>query len=530
MVVFVLLSVLALCSAKKDVELEQCQELCKQQPQYDEKQKEICLKECKEYARKKSGRGSEETDPEKRLEECKHQCKQHKFSDEEQKKACRTKCDKQYKEGRGRIGTYYYYEEEQEESKGENPYVFTEEHFESKSQSQHGRVDVLRKFTDKSELLKGIENFRIGFLEANPQTFVPPAHFDADGVFFVAQGRGTFTMIEGNRGRMTSSSEIKRHSFNIEAGDVVRVYAGSPVYLVNKHESQKLVIIKFIRPVNLPGSFDAFHGPGGENPESFFRAFSPELLAAAFKVDKQRIQRIFQQQEGEILKATREQIRALSHGEEGGGIWPFGGESTGPFNLLHRRPTQKNTFGQLWEADPNEFEQFRDLDLLVSFANITQGAMAGPFYNSKATKIAYVVNGEGYFEMACPHVTSSSGDMGRQTRGSQSRGGQKYGKVRSQLRRGTVFIVPAGHPVVTVASANNNLEVLCFEVNAQGNFRFSLAGKDNVMSKMESEALELGFGAPAREVEQIFKNRNEEFFFPGPEWQKQQHSRGYSSA
>ncbi|CAN0898122.1 Vicilin Cor a 11.0101 [Linum grandiflorum] len=247
-----------------------------------------------------------------------------------------------------------------------------------------------------------------------------------------------------------------------------------------------------------------------------------------YQVDKGKLQGIFRQQEGAILKASREQIKALSHGEEGGSVWPFGGESVGPFNLLHRRPTQKNTFGQLWEANPNEFEQFRDLDLMVSFANITQGAMAGPFYNSKATKISYVVGGEGYLEMACPHVGT-----GRQTihttSGSQS---QKYGKVRSQLRRGTVFIVPAGHPVVTVASANNNLQVLCFEVNAQGNFRFPLAGKDNVMSKMESEALELGFGVPAREVEQIFKNnQKDEFFFAGPEWQKQQqHRRGHYPA
>ncbi|CAN1270983.1 Vicilin Pis v 3.0101 [Linum perenne] len=575
--VVVLLSVVVLCSGFRDVELEQCEELCKQQPQYDEQQKGICLRECRDYAGMKKewghhGREEETTDPEKRVEECKHQCKQHRHYDEKQKSACRSKCEQQYKgeggrrrdpekrltdcreqcpEGDSQVralcrfrcqqrfgrGSENYYNEEMEESLGregggqseENPYVFREEHFESQSQSQHGRVDLLQKFADRSELLKGIENFRVGFLEANPQTFVPPVHIDADAVFFVAQGRGTVTMIQEDRGRMTSG-EIKRHSFNIETGDVVRVYAGTPVYLVNKHESQKLVIIKFIRPVNLPGSFEAFHGPGGQNPESFFKAFSPELLEAALKVNKEKLQRIFQQKEGVIVKASKEQIKALTHGEDGGGIWPFGGESTGPFNLLHKRPTQRNTYGQLWEADPNEFEQFRDLDLLVSFANITQGAMAGPFYNSKATKIAFVVDGEGYFEMACPHVSSSRG-MGRQTissrgsdQGGQSRS-QTYGKVRSQLRRGTVFIVPAGHPVVTVASANNNLQVLCFEVNAQGNFRFPLAGKDNVMSKMEREALELGFGVPGREAEQIFNNQNEEFFFPGPEWQQQhQHS------
>ncbi|KAI8019756.1 Cupincin [Camellia lanceoleosa] len=34
------------------------------------------------------------------------------------------------------------------------------------------------------------------------------------------------------------------------------------------------------------------------------------------------------------------------------------------------------------------------------------GSMTAPYYNSRATKIAVVTNGEGYFEMACPHLSS----------------------------------------------------------------------------------------------------------------------------
>lgn len=43
-----------------------------------------------------------------------------------------------------------------------------------------------------------------------------------------------------------------------------------------------------------------------------------------------------------------------------------------------------------------------------------------------------------------------------------------------------------------------------------------LLGRNNVMSQLEREALELGFGLPAREVEQIFRSQQEEFFFQGP--------------
>lgn len=86
--------------------------------------------------------------------------------------------------------------------------------------------------------------------------------------------------------------------------------------------------------------------------------------------------------------------------------------------------------------------------------------MAGPYYNSRATKISVIVEGEGFFEMSCPHLASSG----------------SYQKVTGRLRRGVVFVAPAGHPVAVIASPNSNLQVLCFEVNAHGNVRFPLAG------------------------------------------------------
>lgn len=69
-----------------------------------------------------------------------------------------------------------------------SPYVFQERHFLTGLQSQHGRISVLPKFTDRSPLLRGIENYRVGIFESEPQTFVLPKHWDADIVFFVANG------------------------------------------------------------------------------------------------------------------------------------------------------------------------------------------------------------------------------------------------------------------------------------------------------------------------------------------------------
>ncbi|KAL6499522.1 hypothetical protein OROGR_027432 [Orobanche gracilis] len=92
--------------------------------------------------------------------------------------------------------------------------------------------------------------------------------------------------------------------------------------------------------------------------------------------------------------------------------------------------------------------------------------MAAPYYNSKSTKISIVVEGEGYFEMACPHLS------GRQRGQRETGSSPSYQKISSRLKRGSVVVVPAGHPFVAVASNNQNLQVLCFEVNYRNNQKF----------------------------------------------------------
>ncbi|KAJ7977364.1 Vicilin [Quillaja saponaria] len=96
--------------------------------------------------------------------------------------------------------------------------------------------------------------------------------------------------------------------------------------------------------------------------------------------------------------------------------------------------------------------------------------MHTPFYNSKSTKIAFVADGIGHLEMACPHLSSSSGSSGR----GRSTTSTKFRKVGAFLSPGVVFVVPAGHPFVTFAESN--LQILCFDVNAFGNNRFTLTG------------------------------------------------------
>eukprot|EP00258_Populus_trichocarpa_P019137 XP_006383667.2 vicilin-like antimicrobial peptides 2-1 [Populus trichocarpa] len=525
-------SLLALCvgiaKANKDPELKVCEHQCKEQLGYDEREVEKCLRDCTEEhfrrkeERERETRGTEEEDDDewrsfmvdpakKKPGQCLEECQRQEGG--KQKSLCRLRCQEKYEREPGR-------EEEgnmEEKEEAGNPYVFEDRHLKSEVETEHGRVRVLQKFTKKSKLLRGLENIRVAIIEANPQTFIAPTHLDAGFVLFVAKGRGAITLIH----------EEDKQTFNLERGDVFGVPAGTTFYMVNKDENEKLRVAKILWPVNLPGNFKAFHGAGGEDAESFFRAFSWELLEAALKV--RRLERIFKQQQGGIVKASKEQIQALGHGEEGGhgggGLWPFPtGGSSGPFNIFDKDPVKRNNYGQLFEAKPKDSEQLRDLDLIVSLANITRGSMAGPYYNSKATMISIVLEGEGYFEMACPRDSSSGSSMGYiESEGSRrGKGGQTYQKTSSRLSRNSVFIVPAGHPVATVASENSNLEVLCFEVYAKGNVRYPLAGKWNVIGEMDREAKELAYGVPAKEVDQIFGKQQEEFFFPGPRRQRRE--------
>jgi mannose-6-phosphate isomerase-like protein (cupin superfamily) len=50
--------------------------------------------------------------------------------------------------------------------------------------------------------------------------------------------------------------EEKRESFNVEHGDIVRVPAGTPVYMINRDENEKLCIVKILQPVSVPGHFE----------------------------------------------------------------------------------------------------------------------------------------------------------------------------------------------------------------------------------------------------------------------------------
>lgn len=212
-------SFLVLCAslsvAKEDLQLRQCKQLCRHQPgqrQFDSRHQQECESSCEKFATENErGRGREEEEEreerssprhqiEREYTKCRERCQEREEGRREQQ-VCESGCEQKRvqqereifrRRGDDIFGRKSEDEEEDEEEvggEGGKPYVFEDQHWSTKVKTEEGRVRVLKKFTKRSKLFKGIENYRVMIFEANPQTFVVPNHWDADVVLFVAQGK-----------------------------------------------------------------------------------------------------------------------------------------------------------------------------------------------------------------------------------------------------------------------------------------------------------------------------------------------------
>ncbi|KAK4478106.1 hypothetical protein RD792_017371 [Penstemon davidsonii] len=444
-------------------------------------------------------------DPVQEYKKCQSRCGIQEFG--EQRQLCQQKCQLQYEErkreqSKEHGGGSDVINPRKEQETRNNPYFFDSQRFDSKYKTEEGHIKVLERFSKRSELLRGIENYRLAVLEANPNTFVVPHHKDAESVFVVLGGKGTISYVWQNQ----------RQSYKLKHGDVMRVPAGSMVYLINRDDEERLYVLELLQPVNTPGRFKEYFGVGGGNPESYYRAFSNEILEAAFNVPRERLEKLFgQQQKGVIIKASKQQIKALT--KESKSSKERKEESWGPFNLLDERPLFSSRYGKFYEANPSNYDHLKDLDVSVAFMNIKKGGMIAPYYNSKSTRLVFVVGGSGQFEMACPHIASQS--QWRKER-QETRSDLHYEKVSARLSVGDAFIIPAGHPISIISSKDSKLQLAGFGIKASFNQKYFLAGRENVWNIVESEAKELSFGLPASEVEEIFRSQEESYFLSGP--------------
>ncbi|GMI95981.1 hypothetical protein HRI_003267400 [Hibiscus trionum] len=459
-----------------------CQRECRQEEQSQQPQ---CQQSClRQYEQEQRSQGQ--------VQVCQQRCQQEEQRPE-MKQQCVRQCREQFEEQNSRKE-----EEEEEEWEGRrqshNPYYFPRgRHAQARFQEDNGNFWVLQKFAEKHHLLKGINEYRIALIEANPNTFVLPHHCDAEKIYIVTNGKGTLTFL----------THKNKESFNLVPGVVVGVPSGSTVYLVNQDSNEKLTIAVLHRPVNNPGKFEEFFPAGQGNPQSYYRAFSREILEAVFNTRSEQLDRLFhgkQSQQGMFRRASQEQIRSLSQGA----TTPTEKQESFAFNLLAQKPKFSNQNGQFFEASPSEFQLLRDVDTSILGIEINQGSICAPHFHSKSTFVVIVTEGNGYVEMVSPRCSEEEEE--------ETRSGE-YRKVKARLFPGDIFVVPAGFPVTYVASQNQNLRFLAFGLYHRNNSRIFVGGKDNLVRKMDSAAKELAFGVPSKLVDEIFTDNPKESYF-----------------
>ncbi|XVE65974.1 hypothetical protein DITRI_Ditri08aG0044000 [Diplodiscus trichospermus] len=470
---------------------QQCQERCEKQEQGQHEQQQ-CQRKCQQQAEEQQR--EQEEQPQKQYQECQDRCLEQQQG-QKQRRQCQRKCREQYEEHREmeegsqrqkqnrREGEEQEEEEDEEEQQRNNPYYFPyRRSFQTRFREEEGRFKVLQRFAEKSRLLEGIDNFRLAMFEANPNTLVLPHHSDTEAIYFVANGKGTITF----------ATHENKESYNVERGTVVRVPAGRTVYMVNQDNKEKLTIVVLAMPVNNPGKFEEFFPAGNENPQSYLKIFSSRILETVLNTPREKLERLFEgqqklkRQQGVFRRATPEQIRSMSQQETS--PRQRGGERFA-FNLLSQSPVYSNQNGRFFEACPNEFKQLQEMDVSVAALRINPGAIFVPHYNSKATFVVAVTEGNGYVEMACPHLSGQGSQSGRQDRREQQQQEEEreertgeYKKVKARLSPGDVFVFPTGHPFTFVASKNENFQAIGFGINARNNQRIFLAGTPSFLN------------------------------------------------
>ncbi|XP_031478047.1 vicilin Jug r 6.0101-like isoform X2 [Nymphaea colorata] len=455
----------------------ECWERCRREC-HDEKELRRCERMCEEEAERER-RGLELGNTKDPKRECERICGR----DEQ----CRRECEREHSREKHEDPIWQEGEGEGKKEKRENPYIWTKGEFQTKYKSEAGSCETLPNFAEKSNILKGLENYRVEKFVANPSTVVVPHYKDADSIIYVCNGRGIIGALD----------EEKQETFEVSEGDVMVVPAGTTCFVANTDEREQLCMINLLHTVSIPGKVET-------------------------RTD--HLKRLFSGRRQVMVKASKEQIRELSRSTSD--IWPVANDRENchrPYNVLKKKPWFANRRGRIYRVDPNEYAPLHRHDIAVNVFNISGGSMIVPGINSRAITIAFVLKGSGYIEMACPHLSS-------QQKGEQERQGARYHKVSAELRPSTVSIEPAGHPSAVVA--NEDLHVVCFDINVRGNHKYALAGKNNIYSHLKGVAGELAFGTPTKECERVLGAQQEEILVAGPKERREGggRSRGYEVA
>ncbi|MED6168645.1 hypothetical protein PIB30_013374 [Stylosanthes scabra] len=372
----------------------------------------------------------------------------------------------------------------------------------------------------------------IGFITMEPRSLFIPQYLDSDLVIFIRRGEVKLGFINGD--------ELAER--RLKSGDVYIIAAGTPFYLVNIGQGQRLQIVCSITPIQGTPIFHSFYIGGGANPDSVLFGFEPEILQTAFNATRKELERIFSAElEGPIVfvgdthapslwtkflemknqdKAThmkkmvmQEHDDADEKEQEESSSWSWWnllngvlgketkkkadfkgtGGSPDSYNLYDKKPDFRNSYGHSSALDGDEYKPLRVVDIGVFHVNLTAGSMMAPHVNPRATEYGIVLRGSGRIQVVFPNGTNA---------------------MNTEVRVGDVFFVPRFYPFCQISSRTGPLEFVGFADSARKNYPQFLAGSVSLMRSMMGPELAAAFGVQEDTMQRLGGAQREAVILP----------------
>ncbi|KAM1205672.1 hypothetical protein ACFX2I_006466 [Malus domestica] len=376
----------------------------------------------------------------------------------------------------------------------------------------------------------------IGFITMEPKSLFIPHYLDSNLILFVRRGEVKVGLIY--------KDELGER--RLKTGDVYRIPAGSPFYLVNTREGQRVHIICSIDTSESLGmGLQSFFIGGGSNPQSIIAGFDHEILANAFNVTSSELREMFtSQQQGPIVFVpesyspsvwskflqlkqqdrlqemkrmfdiqqddhqdksetwswrkllnsvfgadSNENKRRRDDYDKGKGT----GKSPDSYNLYDRKPDFRNDYGWSMQLDDSDYSPLKHSGIGVYLVNLTAGSMMAPHVNPRATEYGIVLRGSGTLQIVFPNGTQA---------------------MNANIGEGDVFWVPRYFPFCQIASRTGPLEFFGFTTSARKNRPQILVGAASVLQELKGPELAAAFGVTEDRLRRFVDAQREAVILP----------------
>ncbi|GAB2261909.1 hypothetical protein Droror1_Dr00002906 [Drosera rotundifolia] len=429
------------------------------------------------------------------------------------------------------------HEHEEEEGAGREEMRFLLGEAKRVISTDAGEMRVVKGYNGKRRF--GERGIHVGFITMEPRSLFLPQYLDSDLLLFVRRG-------EAKIGLIYKDELVERR---LRIGDIYRVPAGSPFYIVNVGEGQRLHVICSIDPSRGlgVGTFQSFFIAGGANPVSVLAGFDQQTLSTAFNVTIDELREIMTGQEAgpivyvdsrgprvwsdflelknekkmqhlkELMPEDEDDEDQQTEGEDQwslkrmlatllSGIGDNRRESSdrgrrktggGPdaYNIFEGNPDFRNKYGWSLALDHHEYHPLKKSGLGVFYVNLSAGSMMAPHLNPTATEYGIVLHGTGTIQIVYPNGTSA---------------------LNTKVREGSVFWVPRYFPFCQIASRSGPFEFFGFTTSSHRNRPQFLVGANSILQTMKGSEFAAAFGLTTERFREIVDAQRESVIIPTP--------------